>query len=180
MRMKALSDGKVLICCLLIILAVATRLIPHPMNFTPVGAVGLFAGAYLAHRSIWLVPLLALLISDFFIGFYDPVTMLFVYAGFAASAVIGRAVLFNKRSVIRLGGSAFASASVFFILSNFGLWLTGLYYPLTSAGLVECYVLAIPFFGNTLLGDLFYAGVLFGTFEAIREWSNRHQEMHTA
>jgi hypothetical protein len=89
-------------------------------------------------------------------------------------------LLLKKRNFLLLGGSAVLSATIFFIFSNLGVWLAGLYYPLTLAGLVECYVMAIPFFGNTLFGDLFYMGVLFGIFEAVREWSTRHQELHTA
>lgn len=158
---------------ILIIAAVFSRLIPHPLNFTPIGALGLFAGAYIVDKRVWLLPIAALLISDFFIGFYEPVAMLFVYIGFASSAFIGRLLLSEKRTSVRLGGAALSSATIFFILSNFGTWLAGSLYPMSIAGLIECYVMAIPFYGNTLLGDLFYVVVLFGIFEASQTWTRR-------
>ena len=159
----------------LVILVVLSRLIPHPLNFTPIGALGLFAGAYIVDRRIWMLPLVALLLSDFFIGFYEPIAMLFVYLGFALSAFLGRFMLSEKRTSYRLGGAAIASATLFFIVSNFGTWLTGMLYPVSIAGLIECYVMAIPFYGNTLMGDLFYVVVLFGTFECMQTWlQKRH------
>ena len=164
----------------LVILVVLTRLLPHPMNFAPIGALGLFSGAYVMDRRAWLIPIIALLISDFFIGFYTPIIMLSVYVSFALSALIGRYALSNKRSVIRLGGSAVASATILFVLSNFTLWTTGLYYPLTLEGLLTCFVRAIPFYGNTLAGDLFYSAVLFGTYEGVKHCLNKGDNLHTA
>ena len=164
----------------LVILAVLSRLLPHPANFTPIGALGLFAGAYLTRQSAWLIPIAAMLISDLFIGLYHPVSMLFVYFGFAASAVIGRLFLFHKRSIVNLTVSALASAIIFFILSNFGTWLSGVLYPMTLNGLSECYVMAIPFFGNTLAGEFVYVVLLFGIVEIAREWLSRRQRMHAA
>lgn len=164
----------------LIILVVATRLLPHPMNFAPIGALGLFSGAYVMDRRAWLIPLAALFISDFFIGFYTPVVMLSVYVSFALSAVLGRYALSSKRTVLRIGGSAVASATILFVLSNFTLWTTGLYYPLTMEGLTMCFIRAIPFYGNTLAGDLFYAAVLFGSYEGVKHWLDRGVDPHTA
>jgi uncharacterized membrane protein len=165
---------------LLVVLVVATRLLPHPMNFAPIGALGLFSGAYVANKRAWLIPLAALFISDLFIGFYSPIVMLSVYISFAISAVLGRYALSQKRSVIRIGGSAVASATILFVLSNFTLWTTGLYYPMTLEGLTLCFVKAIPFYGNTLAGDLFYAAVLFGTYEAVKHWFNKEADLHVA
>ncbi len=158
---------------LLIIMVVVTRLLPHPMGFTPVGALGLFAGAYVMNRRAWLIPLAVLFISDIFIGFYNPIIMLSVYVSFALSAVLGRYVLSKKRSVLRVGGSAVGSATILFVLSNFTLWATGLYYPLTMEGLTLCFVRAIPFYGNSLMGDLLYSAVLFGTYEGVKQWIDK-------
>lgn len=155
---------------ILILIAVFSRLIPHPLNFTPIGALGLFAGAYITDKRIWALPILVLLISDFVIGFYEPIAMLFVYIGFALSAFIGRLLLSEKRTSFKLVGAAFSSATIFFIVSNFGTWLSGTLYPMSLAGLTECYIMAIPFYGNTLLGDLFYAVALFGIYEAFQTW----------
>ena len=155
---------------ILVLLAVLSRLIPHPLNFTPIGALGLFAGAYIIDKRVWLLPVCALLLSDFFVGFYEPIGMLFVYIGFALSAFIGRLLLSDKRTSLRLGGAALSSATLFFIVSNFGTWVSGTLYPMSLAGLTECFVMAIPFYGNTLLGDLFYVAVLFGLFEGLQVW----------
>jgi hypothetical protein len=99
--------------------------------------------------------------------------MLFVYLGFALSAFVGRLLLSEKRSSLNLGGAAFSSATLFFIVSNFGTWLSGTLYPMSLAGLADCYVMAIPFYGNTLLGDLFYVVVLFGLFEGSQVWMQK-------
>ena len=158
---------------LLIILVVASRLVPHPMGFTPVGALGLFAGAYVMNQRAWLIPVAVLFISDAFIGFYNPIIMLSVYISFALSAVLGRYVLSKKRSVLRVVGSAVGSATILFVLSNFTLWATGLYYPLTLDGLALCFVRAIPFYGNSLMGDLLYSAVLFGSYEGMKYWFSK-------
>lgn len=154
---------------LLVVFVVASRLLPHPMNFTPIGALALFSGAYITNKRSWLIPLAVLFISDLYIGFYSPLVMLSVYVSFAISAVLGRYALSNKRTVTRIGAGAICSATVLFVLSNFALWLTGLYYPMTMEGLTLCFVKAIPFYGYSLAGDLFYAAVLFGTYEGIRQ-----------
>lgn len=159
----------------LILLAAASRLLPHPLNFAPIGALGLFAGAYLNRRTAWVLPLLALLASDAFIGFYNPISMLFVYGGFAVSGLLGCRFLRERRGAARLALCSLASATAFFLLSNFGVWLGGMYGH-TTEGLIRCYVMAVPFFRNTLLGDLFYTGALFGSYEGIRWWVARRRK----
>lgn len=162
---EKLLENKWLLIYVLIIAVVASRLLPHPMNFAPIGALGLFSGAYLQDKRAWLVPLVALFISDFFIGFYNPLVMLSVYASFAIGTLIGRFFLSSKRSVLRIIGGALSTATVLFVLSNFALWAATDFYPNTTAGLIACYVNAIPFYGNTLAGDLFYSFTLFGLYE---------------
>ena len=180
MNMNKFLTEKHGLFCFLVILVVATRLLPHPMNFAPIGALGLFSGAYVNNQRAWLIPVAALLISDFLIGFYTPVIMLSVYISFALSALLGRYALSAKRTVLRVGGAAVASATILFILSNLTLWATGLYYPLSFEGLTLCFVRAIPFYGNTLAGDLFYSAVLFGAYEGIRHYLNKEADLHTA
>jgi hypothetical protein len=152
------------------------RLYPHPVNFTPVAAIGLFTGAYISDRRVWLVPVMALLLSDAIIGFYQPLIMLFVYLGFAVSVLIGRVFLYKERTFVRISSSAVVSATVFFILSNFGVWFSGLYYPMTGSGLAQCFVLALPFFGNILCADLFYAIFLFGILETLQKWATKEYD----
>ena len=147
----------------IIALAAFSRLVPHPLNFAPIGALGLFAGSYLDRRWAWVVPLAALLLSDAVLGFYSPLLMLFVYGGFAAGALLGHRFLRESRTPLRILGCSLASASAFFLLSNFGCWVVGMY-PHTLTGLTQCYAMALPFFGNSLLGDLFYSTALFSLY----------------
>ncbi len=168
------------LCLILIVLVSAARLLPHPSNFTPVGALGLFAGSYLGLRRYWLVPVAALLVSDVFIGFYHPVAMLFVYLAFTACALLGHVLLSARRNVLRIGCAAFLSAVLFFLVSNLGVWLAGQYYPLSWVGLWQCYAMALPFFGNTLFGDVFYVTILFGIYEGVRAGVPRLRDSRVA
>ncbi len=147
----------------IVILAVWSRLIPHPWNFTAIGATALFGGAYLQSRTLSLVvPLLALFISDMILGFHP--TMVFVYAAFALIVVLGW-TLQEKKTVIRLATYSLVTSCVFFLISNFGFWFMESLYSKDAAGLMACYVAGIPFFTNQVLGDLFYVGLMFGAFE---------------
>lgn len=145
-----------------ILAAAALRLVPHPPNFSPIDAMALFSGAYLGRRSIaFIAPLAALLLSDVVLGFYHG--MATVYATVALIVVIGW-WLSSRRTPLRIAAAAVASSVTFFVITNFGMWLFSGFYPVTYAGLVACYTAAIPFFQNTLAGDLFYAVLLFGGF----------------
>lgn len=145
-----------------ILLAAALRLVPHPPNFAPIAAMALFGGAYLGRRGLaFAAPLGALLLSDLVLGLYPE--LVFVYVSTAATVVIGWAIA-GRKSVLGVGLAAFAGAVLFFVVTNFGVWLVMDYYPKTLAGLAACYVAAIPFFQNTLAGDLFFTALLFGGF----------------
>ena len=145
-----------------ILLAATLRLVPHPPNFTPIAAMALFGGAYLGRRGLaFAAPLGALLLSDLVLGFYPELA--FVYLATAATVAIGWA-LRKWRTALGIGAAALASSLLFFAVTNFGVWLVMDYYPKTLAGLAACYVAAIPFFQNTLAGDLFFSALLFGGF----------------
>jgi hypothetical protein len=156
----------------LIVLAAASRLLPHPPNFAPVAAIGLFAGALSGRRIGWLVPFAALLASDLVLGFYNPVGMLWNYLAFGACLLIGSGLLEKRRGLGRVAGAVLTSSLVFFALSNFGMWASG-YYPRTWDGLVACYVAALPFFRNTLASDVLYSAVLFGGYALLVRWFPR-------
>ena len=142
--------------------AAALRLVPHPPNFSPIDAMALFSGAYLGRRWLaFVAPIAALLLSDLVLGFYAG--MWVQYLTVALVVLLGSRAL-RRVSVLRVGGAAVASAVLFFLLTNFGVWAMSGMYPLTASGLAACYVAAIPFFQNTLAGDLFYSGLLFGGF----------------
>ncbi|HEX5238594.1 MAG TPA: DUF6580 family putative transport protein [Sphingomicrobium sp.] len=150
----------VLLCA--IFAAAALRLVPHPPNFSPIDAMALFSGAYLGRRSLaFVAPLGALLLSDALLGFYPG--MEFQYLSVALIVLLGSSMLARK-AALRVGGAAIASSVLFFAITNFGTWLTSGMYPHSLVGLQACYFAAIPFFRNTLAGDLFYAGLLFGGF----------------
>ena len=145
-----------------ILLAAALRLVPHPPNFSPIGAMALFGGAYFGRRALaFAAPLGALLLSDAIIGFHSG--MPFVYGSVALIALIGWAVA-RRITLVSVAVAAVASSILFFAVTNFGTWLTSGMYPQNFAGLGACYVAAIPFFQNTLAGDLFFSALLFGGF----------------
>ena len=117
------------------------------------------------------MPLLALFLSDLVDGFYDPVVMAFVYIGFLGGPLIGRLLLSSRRSLPRFGVAVVGAAVFFVLVSNFGMWLSAVgSYPLTAAGLMECYWAGLPYFRVSLLGDLFYASLLFGAAEIVNRF----------
>ena len=160
---------------LLMIAAAASRLLPHPPNVACIGALGLFAGCYLTGKRAFLVPLGALLLSDVAgqilsipgMGFYQPLTMAAVYLGVLASVPVGRWMASRKSLWIKAPAGSVAASTAFFLISNFGVWISG-WYSLTLGGLAACYVNAIPFYGYTLVGDLAFTGILFGAYELSR------------
>lgn len=148
----------------IILFAVLLRLLPHPANFAPIAGMALFGGVYLNKKYALIVPLIAMLVSDFFIGFHS--TILFVYGSFLLTGLIGLWIKEHKSVKTVIFGTLISSV-LFFIITNFGVWLAGSLYPKTFSGLVQCYFFAIPFFRNTILGDLFYTGVFFGSYELV-------------
>jgi|SRR5699024_9177702 len=164
----------------LILAAALSRLLPHPYNFSPVAGMALLGGSVLKNKKLaFLFPLGALLISDLCFslftsvpGFYG-LSQLINYAAFALIVVLGM-VLIKKVNIKNVVFASLGASALFFLLSNFGVWLiAGGIPPYTSdgAGLVNTYLLGIPFFGNTLVGDLFYSGVLFGAYSLIRHFT---------
>jgi len=155
--------------------AAAMRLLPHPPNVTPIAAMALFGGVYFTNRrTAFLVPLAAMYLSDLALGFfvYDfgwfHGFMPFVYTGFIVTVGLGLLIRCRikggSRTAPTVGVAALAGSVLFFIITNFGVWLAGNLYPKTLTGLFSCYVAAIPFFRNMLLGNAFYTFVLFGGF----------------
>jgi hypothetical protein len=130
-------------------------------NLSPIAAMALFGGVYLKNRKIaLLVPILALFISDLFLGFHS--SMWAVYGSFTLVVILG--TLIKKVNFINIFSAAIASSLLFFIITNFAVWTQGSFYPMSFSGLVECYTMGIPFFKNTIIGDLLFSGVIFGGF----------------
>ncbi len=153
-----MNYNRLLVLVAMIAFAALARLIPHPPNFTPVGAMALFGGACLADRRLaLLVPFTAMFLSDLFLGLHVLIPV--VYGSFAVNVLLGR-WLRSRRTVATTAAVTLAGSIQFFVVTNFACWL--LYYPHTVEGLAACYVAAIPFFQNTLLGDAVFATALFG------------------
>lgn len=146
----------------IILFAVILRLVPHVPNFAPISAMALFGGVYLNKKYALIVPLIAMFLSDIFLGFHN--TMVFVYGSFVLTGLIGL-WLRKRKNFTNIIAAAFLSSLLFFLITNFGVWLESRFYSPNIPGLVESYVMGIPFFRNTILGDLFYTGLFFGSYE---------------
>ncbi len=146
---------------LVVLTAVLLRLLPHEPNVAPIGALALFGGAYLPKKQAAVVPMLAMLVSDFFLGFHS--TMIWVYGSFLLIVGLGlwlRSNL-NWRSVLLASA---VSSILFYLITNFGVWFSGSLYPKTLNGLWESYFMGLPFFRNTLVGDFGYNLIFFGGY----------------
>jgi len=162
MNEKQLLWMKTGIAAVLVLLAAALRILPHPWNLTPIGAMALFSGSVFKER--WLrfsFPVLALFAGDAVIGFHK--LMLVVYLSFLVSVAIGMWIGENRK-VFRIAGGTLLGALQFFVVTNFAVWVAFTTYPKSFSGLIACYVAAVPFFWNTLAGDTFYAALLFGGY----------------
>lgn len=149
---------------LLLILAITLRFVPHLANFAPIGAIAIFGGLYLPKKWAVILPLGAMILSDLFIGFYDWKIMLAVYLSFAVYGLIALAVRKRKNPLLIAGGTLLGSLS-FFLLTNLAVWLFGTMYSHTLIGLVQCYSAALPFFRNTMMGDLTFTTALVGAYQ---------------
>jgi hypothetical protein len=133
----------------------------------PIAAMALFGGAYLNKKYALIVPLLALFISDFFLGFHA--SMLLVYSSFFLTGFLGL-YLSKHRSATNIFAASLLSSLIFYLLTNFNFWYATSLYPKTFEGMMQSYVAALPFFKNTILGDLFYNGIFFGSYALMRSF----------
>jgi hypothetical protein len=162
-----------LVALTLTLSAALVRLIPHPPNFAPIGGMALFGGARLKGWQAYLVPVLAMLVTDPIMSHlrgapaYSALTPV-IYLSFMLNVLLGRLFLANSSNPARIASVALLGSVQFFVLTNFFVWLGAeTYYSRDIAGLTACYVSAIPFFGRTVLADLFYSGVLFGAYSLV-------------
>lgn len=155
---------------LLIVVCVVLRIIPHIPNVTPVAALALFGGVYFNKRSAIIVPLLSMVLSDIFLGLHP--TMVFVYGSFVLTSILGM-VIKNKKNGVTIITASLLSSVLFFVITNFGVWLIGAMYSHTSFGLLEAYINGLPFLRNTILGDLFYTTIFFTGYEIIKVLKER-------
>ena len=149
----------------IVILAVVTRLIPHAPNFAPIGGLALFSGSHFKKKIALAIPLIAMFLSDIFLGFHK--TIPYVFLSFIIIALIGGLIKSNKWQ--SLLSASLISSVLFFLITNFGVWANGSMYQKNLNGLMQSYAFGIPFFRNTLISDLFYT---FSFFYGYRFLSN--------
>jgi hypothetical protein len=144
----------------------------HPSNFAPIGAIALFGGCYFSGRfSKFIVPLLSVWVGDLFINHMTTGTWELFYQGFywqygsyILMALIG-STLSKRVKPLNVVGTSLGASTLFFLISNFGVWAAGIGYEMTGAGLIQCYVKGIPFYVQTLASDVIYSAIFFGAFE---------------
>lgn len=175
---KVFSRANVWAVLVFMVVAGVTRALPHPPNFTPLAAMALFGGAYLTNRKLaFVLPLVAMMFSDLFLEVlyqlglreYSGIhtTMLFVYASFMAITFLGTLIA-DKVKPLTLMGASLLSSVLFFMVTNFGVYASGLW-GTDATGLITTYTMALPFFSYTVLGDLFFVTLLFGGFELMKQ-----------
>jgi ABC-type proline/glycine betaine transport system permease subunit len=147
----------------LIIIGILLRFIPHTANFTPVAAIAIFAGVYLNKKQALIVPLLLMVISDIFLGMHN--VALFTWGSFILVTLLGMWAK-NHKTARGIISTSIVSSVVFYLITNFGVWAMG-WYPLTAKGLLDCYILGLPFLRNFGVATLAYTAVFFGAYEFI-------------
>lgn len=147
----------------LIVIGILLRFMPHTANFTPLAAIALFSGAYLNKRLAIIVPLMIVVISDLFLGLHNVVA--FTWGSFVLVTVLGFWTKKHK-NFSRITLSAVAASVLFYVVTNFGVWAMG-WYPQNAKGLLDCYILGLPFLRSFSLATLLYSAVLFGAYELI-------------
>ncbi|MGG9964459.1 DUF6580 family putative transport protein [Ferruginibacter sp. SUN106] len=181
--MKAQNNKLIFVATGLILVAAIARLLPHPPNFAPIASLAIFGGSVIGNKKYAIIlPLGALLLSDILFqlftttpGFYD-ISQSFVYGAFILITFLATRI--KKVNTPNILLACVWSAAIFFILSNFGVWLTGQLYAKTFTGLVECYTAALPFYKNEFFGNMqlnsvmsnvFFTGLLFGAYSLIKK-----------
>jgi ABC-type proline/glycine betaine transport system permease subunit len=147
----------------LIIIGILLRFIPHTANFTPVAAIALFAGVYLNKKQAFIVPLVLMVISDIFLGMHNVV--IFTWGSFILVTLLGCWAR-NHKTFKGIVSTSILSSVLFYIITNFGVWAMG-WYPQTAKGLLDCYILGLPFLRVFSVATLSYTVVFFGAYELI-------------
>ena len=171
MSMKENYSKSTMLALALIFLAAASRLIPHPPNWTVIGAISILSGAVIASPVLRiLTPVFALFLSDLVLGLHS--TMWGVYLPVIVMVIISSGLL-RKFTLTRIVASSLINSVLFFVVSNFAVWVDGILYPRTMEGLAQCYFMAVPFFHYQVLGDLISSATIFGLYFAAQNMINQ-------
>ena len=175
-----MKKNTIITLCLFAVVIAASfimRVVPHPANFIPIGALALLSGMYIKSKWGVLLAVAVMMLSDLIIGMHSLV--LFTWGSFLIFGMIGWWIRKNK-NILRVVGGTLAGSTIFFIITNFAVWAFTPLYNKTASGLVDSYYMAIPFFRSAALGDLFYVGIFVGVFEAVyymaKVWNKSSQE----
>jgi hypothetical protein len=153
------------------IIGIISRLAPHLPNATAVGALALFSGAKFGLKKAFIITLVTMLVSDVFRGLHT--TMWATYGALFITILLGKTFL-KKQNIKTIFGVTLFCSVLFYVITNFAVWLSPQFmYPKTLSGLIECYVMGLPFFRNTILGDLMYSGIFFGGYEFVMSLRTR-------
>ena len=148
----------------IILIGAFSRIIPHPPNFTAIGAISILGGVYFGKNYLaFLIPIISMLISDFLLGFNMAIS---VYLSFLIMIPLGIGIK-NKLTNLSVIKTSIYASIVFFLITNFSVWSFSTVYPNNIYGLLICYYAGIPFFFNTLLGNIFFSFSLFGIYEIV-------------
>ncbi len=165
------NNKYILVFLLIVVTSFSNVLLSNIPNFSPVASVALFSGFYLSNKKIaLLVPIICMLISDYFIGFHS--LMWAVYLSFSATVVIG--FLMKKANGKLIFLNSIFSAVLFFIITNFAVWASGSFYSKDFTGLLTCFSMGIPFLKNTLLSAVIFSSILFGGYEFFNQLVNKY------
>ena len=161
---------------IIILLAAFTRIMPHPPNFSPMAAIGLFGAAHFAKKwQAFFIPLIGIWVSDLVINNYvyssSSSNFVWFYSGFYWQYISYILIIFTGLFIFNRGisltktaGGMISSSGIFFLVSNFGVWAGGTMYPKNFSGLITCYAAGVPFIHNTIISDVLFTTVLFGTY----------------
>ena len=176
-NLKKFVTPEIILGTILVILGATARLLPHPANFAPLGAIAIFSGLFLPRKlALWL-PIVALFVSDLFIGFYMWEVMVTVYTSMLLTTFVATKI---EHKFAPITGLTLAGSILFFATTNAAVWAFGTMYTHDLAGLGQSYLMALPFFRNSLMGDLFFTGILVGSYFAaravIKQFANKQNE----
>ena len=174
------TNPNLLIVILFIFFAALSRLLPHPPNFTAVGAIALFGGAWFNRQWLaWIIPVLAVWFTDLLLNniiyaqYYDGFVLIsknFLFTAVALLLIVLIAkVLLKRIKLLNVVGASLGASAIFFLISNFGVWIISSFYPPTLSGLLAAYTAGLPFFLNTVAGDLFFCSVMFGSYALLQK-----------